>query len=483
MRVITSREMAALDANCEYFGLSRLQLMENAGAGLAGVVRQRYSEDMPVTVVAGRGNNGGDAFVAARHLGGYEVRVFLLGRGSEIKTLEARRNWEVLQRTGVYTVEITDSTQIPEIEEGVVIDAIFGTGIKGRLRPLESGAIDRINESDADIVSIDVPSGLDPDTGGFDKAVKADLTVTFHRPKPALVREELKEYTGEVITVPIGIPEFFEHLVGPGDLLKLPRRKPESHKGYAGRILVIGGGPYSGAPALCAMAALRCGADLVRVAVPSSVSDTVASFSPNLIVTPLCDDYLNTEDLPLIKKMISESDVVVLGMGLGRHPDTQFALREIIPMCPRAVVDADGLYGLDFEEKNYSDIIITPHSGEFNRITGLKLPVDLAGQMKLVGEFAADNRLTVLLKGKRDIISKDGVVRLNVSGNSGMSVGGTGDVLAGITAALYATCDALTSACCAAFISGRAGDLCYEKYGNGLLATDIIEAIPEAMKI
>ncbi len=481
MQVITSTEMAALDANCEYYGLARMQLMENAGASLANIIKQKFPQSTPVTIFAGRGSNGGDAFVAARHLTGYNVRVFLLGRGNEIKTVGARLNWSILKKAGTSIIEITDSTQIPELDsDGVIIDAIFGTGIKGRLRPLESTAIDRINSCASEVVSVDVPSGLDPDTGDFEKAVRSNLTVTFHKPKPALLRQELKTYTGELITAPIGIPLFFERLIGKGDLGRLATRKPESHKGDSGSMLIIGGGPYSGAPALCAMAALRCGVDLVHIAAPESVSNIIASFSPNLITTALTDDHLNENDVPLIKKMIPAVDVVVIGMGLGKHPETQSALQEIVPLCKKAVIDADGLYALDFQQKNYSNIIITPHNREFNQITKLAVPENLNTRMQVVTDFAEASNTTILLKGKTDVIAKGSVAKINTTGSSSMTVGGTGDVLAGITAALFTTNDALLSACCAAFISGRAGEICHGKYGSGLTATDLIECIPEA---
>lgn len=482
MEIITTQEMAALDTNCEYHGLSRLQLMENAGSALARIIREKYPSKTPLTIFAGRGNNGGDAFVAARHLHDYNVSVFLLGRKKEIKTSEARANWEILQKMRIVTIEVTDSTQIPEPpKEGVVIDAIFGTGIRGRLRPLESKAIDTMNESCVDVISVDVPSGLDPDNGNFEKTVRADLTITFHKPKPALHNHSLKPHTGEVITAPIGIPGLFEHLTGPGDLSILATRRSESHKGDSGRILIIGGGPYTGAPALSALAALRSGVDIVHVAAPQPASKTIASFSPDLIVTELSEGHLCENDVPILKEMIPRFDVIALGMGLGKNPETETALREIIPICRRTVIDADGLYALNLHQKN-SPTILTPHTGEFEKITGKKVPKNLDERIKMLKDLTTTISATVLLKSQIDLIAKDGVVRVNTSGNSGMTVGGTGDVLAGITAALLTKNPPLLSACAAAFINGRAGNLCQERYGNGFTATDLLEQIPDAMK-
>ncbi len=482
MEVITTEEMAVLDANCEYHGLSRLQLMENAGSALARIIRERYPRKTQLTIFAGRGNNGGDAFVAARHLHDYSSSLFLLGRESEIRTPEARVNWEILKRMRIVSKEVTDSTQLPEPpENGVVIDAIFGTGIHGELRPLESKAIETVNESGADVISVDVPSGLDPDNGEFEKTVRADLTITFHKPKPALCSERLKRYTGEVITVPIGIPGLFERLTGPGDVSALADRRSGSHKGDSGRILIIGGGPYTGAPALSALAALRAGADIVHVAAPRSASKTIASFSPDLIVTELSGNHLCEDDVPILREMIPSFDVIALGMGLGRDPETESAIREIIPLSRRAVIDADGLYALDLQN-THDLMIITPHAGEFERITGEKVPKSLDERIEMLTELTRRISATILLKSEIDLIAKDGVVRMNTSGNSGMTVGGTGDVLAGITAALLAKNPPLLSACAAAFINGDAGDRCQRRYGNGFTATDLIREIPDAMK-
>ena len=484
MDVITTQEMAALDANCEYHGLSRLQLMENAGSTPARIIRERYPQNTPLTIFAGRGNNGGDTFVAARHLHDYNVKIFLIGREKEIRTPEARVNWKILQKMRIVTNEITDSTQMPEPppKDGIVIDAIFGTGIHGRLRPLESKAIETVNESRADVISIDVPSGLDPDNGNFEKTVRADLTITFHRPKPALYDQSSKPYTGEVITAPIGIPGFFEHLTGPGDLSILATRRDESHKGDAGRILIIGGGPYTGAPALSALAALRCGVDIVHVAAPQSASKTIASFSPDLIVTELSNNHLCEDDVSILEEMIPNFDVIALGMGLGKNPETESALRKIIPLCKRTVIDADGLYALNLHQKT-PPTIITPHTSEFERITGKKIPKNLDERIEMLKEFTTTISATVLLKSNIDLIAEDGVVRVNTTGNSGMTIGGTGDVLAGITAALLTKNPPLLAACSAAFINGRAGNLCHKRYGNGFTASDLLTHIPDAITV
>lgn len=475
--------MEAIDANCEYLGIKRIQLMENAGAAIANAVRQRLSSGK-IVIVAGKGNNGGDAFVAARHLGGYDVTVILLGRKEEIKTEEALHNWKALERTTLSLIEAVDSTAIDRSlvkNADIIIDGIFGTGIHGKIKETESTAIDIINESGAFVISVDVPSGFDPDGGRFDKSVRAGLTLTFHKMKAGMLSKGAGEYTGEIRVVDIGIPAEAEFFVGPGDIKPFQKRPAASHKGDAGRVLVIGGGAYSGAPALAALGALRAGADIVTVAAPKNVSDIIASFSPNLIVRALSGDRLSESDVPLISELIRKHDVVVMGMGLGTSDGTLRAVREIVPLCSKAVIDADALGPFLLPLLN-NNIIITPHAGEMKRISGEEVPEKEKERIEFIRNFAKDHEVTVLLKGAIDIISDGEEVRASRTGNAGMTVGGTGDVLAGLTGALYAKHDALSAACAGAFINGAAGDLAFSEFGYGLLATDIIDHIPAVMK-
>jgi len=495
MKSISSSWMRAVDRNCADLGLLPLQLMENAGAGVARCVREKL-ENGTVLFVAGRGNNGGDAFVAARHLAGlpaYRVRVILLGKAAEIGTEEAARNYSLLKFSRVELLEIKDSSQLETCswfsEAELLVDAVFGTGIKGKVREPESTAIDLINgagKAGKTVIAVDIPSGLDPDGASFEKSVRADLTVSFHRMKNGLLREGAKEYTGTVRVVKIGICADAETYVGPGNLQMLLRRKAEGHKGDSGKILVVGGGPYSGAPALAALAALRTGADLVTVAVPEAVADTVAAYSPNLIVRKLSSNVLCPEDLPLLTDLINSSDVLVLGPGLGRASETLEAVRKLLPFCRKAVLDADALSALSsplFETlAGNCELIITPHSGEFARLRGRETPADPETRKKAVREFSEESGVITLLKGNVDIISDGKHTLLNRTGNAGMTVGGTGDVLSGVAGALFARNSPLIAASCAAYINGAAGDLAFEAFGNGLLATDVLEKIPEIIK-
>jgi len=515
---ITSEEMAALDENCTFFGLSTLQLMENAGAQVANEVKKQFEGEerrLKVTILAGKGNNGGDAFAAARHLHGkplqgfrgqrggaplFDVKILLIGRSPELRTEETRRNWRIVKESGYDIEEITDSSSLKAAAaifnaSDVIIDAIFGTGVKGRIREPEATAIDLINGSQAFVIAVDIPSGLDPDTGEADKAVKANLTVTFHKAKHGLLKKIAADYVGELVVTDIGIPEGMERLAGPGDVRLVMKRDPRSHKGDNGRVLIVGGGPFFGAPTLAVLAALRAGADWVTIAAPISVSAIISSLSPNLIVHPLSSELLVEKDVPAVSNLIKQHDVMVLGMGLGADEETKRAARLIIEdeASKKVVVDADGFYGLhlpntSLEEKH---VIVTPHAGEFSKMEiggeGRFVtvpPEDLPEErMDFVRDFSRLNNVVTLMKGPTDIISDGTRVKLNRTGNAGMTVGGTGDVLAGITGAFFAiTSDPFKAATAAAFVNGTAGDLAFEEKGYGLLATDVVENIPRVIK-
>ncbi len=488
IRHITSEEMAALDENCKFYGLIPIQLMENAGANVANEIKKRFtSKGTSVTVVAGKGNNGGDAFAAARHLHGFDVKIVLLGRSKDLRTEETSRNMRILKENGFDIVEITDSSELKTLSRSeVIIDAIFGTGIHGKIREPDATAIDLINDASAFVVAVDVPSGLDPDTGESEKAVRADLTVTFHSAKRGLLNA--KEYVGELVVADIGIPDGMERLAGPADVRIVAKRKASSHKGDNGRVLIVGGGPFFGAPTLAALAALHAGADWVTIAAPKSVSSIIASISPNLIVQPLSSEILVEKDVPVVSNLIKKHDVVVIGMGLGAEEATKKAVGMIIEAAKNVVVDADGFYGLHLPLKD-KHVIVTPHAGEFSKMGGKEGHVEVPPEanteerIEFVKEFSKLNKVVTLMKGPSDIIS-DGVrVKLTRKGNAGMTVGGTGDVLAGIAGAFFAiVSDPLKAATAAAFVNGAAGDLAFEEKGYGLLATDVVENITKVMK-
>ena len=478
---ITASEMRRVDANCSDLGLLPIQLMENAGASVARAIRARFLEgtETRIIVLAGTGNNGGDGFVAARHLLDYNPLILLLGRARDIATGESRRNWGILEDLSADLREIRDSSELSELEldADIVIDAMLGTGVRGSVREPVASAIDLINASSAFVLSIDVPSGFNP--GNFDNAVRADLTITFHRMKEGLSGRP--DIAGEIEVADIGIPTRATLIVGAGDLP--PARNARSHKGDNGRVLVIGGGAFTGAPALAALAALRAGADWVTVAAPRSVAGMIQGFSPDLIVHSLSGSYLTRDDIDTVNALIRKHDVTVIGMGLGRESETAEAVSEIIGSNPdaRFVIDADALHALAMPVQEGTPPIITPHAGEFRMLGGV-VSADLDELCELVMDFSARNRVVTLLKGNTDVISDGRAVRINRTGNPGMTVGGTGDVLAGATGAIFAKTDALAAASAGALIVGTAGDLAFLKYGYGLLATDVVERIPDAMQ-
>ncbi|MFC7165540.1 NAD(P)H-hydrate dehydratase [Halospeciosus flavus] len=472
--MITSTRMAAVDRNAAALGVGQKQLMESSGNAVGRVVTDVAAPDDSVAVVAGRGNNGGDAFVAARFLSGFDVTVHLLGRPESISTEISRENWEALAECELDTEVVRDSRALDLDDPDVVVDALLGTGIGGAPREPEASAIEAINATEATVVSVDVPSGLDADTGEAAGAVvDADRVVTFHDVKPGL------EGFDGVTVADIGIPEAAERFVGPGDRLFLSR-DPQAHKGDFGRVTVVGGGPYTGAPALAAQSALRAGADLAYVACPEPVADEVQGYSEDLIVEPFVGERLQPTHVDDLLERVDERDVVVLGPGLGDADDTRRAVAQFLEAYEgRAVVDADALRAVPDVETD-ATLVCTPHQGELAEMGGPRSD-DWEERATLVAEFAADLDHTLLVKGAYDVISDGETTRVNRTGNPGMTVGGTGDVLAGATGALLSTQDPVQAASLGAYANGLAGDAVVDEQGYGLLASDLLTALPHAL--
>ncbi|PIU59833.1 NAD(P)H-hydrate epimerase, partial [Candidatus Bathyarchaeota archaeon CG07_land_8_20_14_0_80_47_9] len=274
-----------MELNAEYFGVSRLQLMENAGHNVALEIASRFKPDKSAAIFCGLGGNGGDGFVAARHMlaMGFKVTAILAGKAKEISDKAASENWEAIQslKNSIPIYEVYDTTLIPDITADIVIDALLGTGTKGKLKPPILQLVKKINTFKAFRVAVDVPTGIDADTGEvLGDAVKAHLTITFHKPKRGF--EKARKYVGELVVKDIGLPRQFEEFAGPGDVLKVTKPRPsESHKGDFGRLLVIGGSEiYSGAPALVTLAALRTGVDLAYLAAPEETAYAISSMCP-----------------------------------------------------------------------------------------------------------------------------------------------------------------------------------------------------------
>jgi len=491
--VISSQRMAAVDANAAALGVSPARLMESAGSALAREVLAVSNPGDTVALLCGRGNNGGDAVVAARHLTDRDVVVHLLGRPTTIRTAVARENWDVLEATEIQTSVVTDSADLAFGSPDVVVDALLGTGVQGAPREPVRTAVERINEwrasrTNGTVVAVDVPTGIDADTGdptgGADGvAVDADRIVTFHDQKPGLASLD-----ATVTVAPIGIPTAATQCTGPGTLLGLGR-DPDSHKGDNGAVLVVGGGPYAGAPTLTARAALRAGTDLVHVACPSEVADTVQGFSQNLIVHPLSGAALDLSHVSRLTSLATDVDTVVIGPGLGDAPTTADAVAAFLAEYDRrAVVDADALRVVPDVDTD-AEVVCTPHQGELREMGG-ETDADPVERARLVRAFAADIEHTLLVKGRQDVIAgvpqepgHDGsvVTRRNRTGNPGMTVGGTGDVLAGVVGALTARTTPFVAAAAGAYVNGLAGDAAAEANGHGLVATDLIDRLPQAL--
>ena len=490
---ITSQEMRSIEINSEYFGISLLQLMEAAGRNVAEEISSRFNpEETKVAIFCGSGGNGGDGFVTARYLKclGFKVQIILASSSSRISHESAKKNWLALQpiKDDVLLKEVKDSTQIPDIKANVVVDALLGTGSIGKLRPPMLQLVQKINSMDAFCIAIDVPTGVNSDSGEvLGEAVKADLTVTFYRPKTGIFRTN--EYTGKIIVKNIGLPYEFEQFAGPGDVsLAVRSRSNEAHKGDFGRLLIIGGSNiFSGAPVLAAMAALRTGVDLVTIASPEKTAYAISSMSPALITVKLKGKHLNSNHVSVLKNYLETANAVVLGPGLGTHEETKNAVKEIIEEIEDRgtplLLDADGLKAFsEFKRKVNCPMVLTPHSREYEIFTGSNLPESLEDRREAVQKTARKFGVTILLKGSTDLISDGKSVKLNFTGNPGMTVGGTGDVLSGIVGGLMAMgATPLRSAIAGAFINGAAGDFVAMEKGYHMIPTDILDWIPHIM--
>lgn len=484
--------MRAAEVNAEYYGISLLQLMENAGRNVAAEVAARFPQNKQIAIFCGLGGNGGDGFVAARHLlsMGYNVSVVLAGKGENIKHEAAAQNWCALQflceKIPVY--EVPDSSVIPNVKADVVVDALLGTGTKGKLKPPISQFVEHINSLSAFKFAVDVPTGMDSDTGEvLGEAVKADVTLTFHRAKMGL--ENAKKYTGELLVKDIGLPEELETYAGPGDVLLAIKKRPlGAHKGDFGRLLVVGGSEvFSGAPTLVALAALRTGVDIAYVAAPEKTARAISSISPDLITVKLDGEHLNPGNVAELNAYVRAIDAVVLGPGLGLHPKTSEFVKDFVDTVEAAgkplLLDADGLKAFAEAKRPLKmPVVFTPHAGEYAILTGRTLPESLEDRVAEVQKTSDKLGAVILLKGRVDLICNSERFKLNFTGNPGMTVGGTGDVLSGIVGGFLAQkVDAFEAAVAAAFVNGAAGDFAAEKIGYHLVATDLLDWIPQVL--
>ncbi len=490
---LTVKEMVAIEMNAEALGVSTQLMMENAGKAVANEISNRFPCGSKIIAVSGLTGNGGDAFTAARLLAcmGYRVESWILGDPQNITLANSRVNYNAISHmTESVQVRIfKDSSLITPIKADVVIDGLIGTSLRGTLRPPFLQMVQHINASKAYKVSVDIPTGMEADTGKiYGEAVKADLVLTFHKPKTCYKHNP--SAVKEVIPTSIGIPPEAELMVGPGDVyLVHPERGSSSHKGMWGRLLVVGGSEtYSGAPLLSSMAAYRLGLDLVYTAVPETVAQAVMAYSPSTITCSLSGTRLTPDNLGQITPFLGKVDAVAIGPGLGVADDTVDAVHSLVKQVAERelplVLDADALKAYPESDRfSAGSVVLTPHSREFKILTG----IDPVGSLENRGETvkAAAEKLggVVLLKGDVDIISDGEFTRFNLTGNPGMTVGGTGDVLTGLVGGYLAQkANPFNAACTAAYLNGRAGDKVCKEKGYHLLPEDLLDEIPRIVE-
>ncbi|MCQ2056037.1 MAG: NAD(P)H-hydrate dehydratase [archaeon] len=440
-------------ANSESFGVKASDLVRNAGRALANVVHDMYSGKR-ILFACGLGSNGRIGFIAASILRNCDIallRDFKIDNMEKIAPL-------VNKKTIVYSNELLGSYD-------VLVDCVSGIDSED-VNTFHENYIDTVNSSGMIVVSCDVPSGF-----GTDLCVKPDVTVTFHDMKYGMNEKTC----GRIIVSDIGIPPESWEIVGHGDMLRYPIPKCDSHKGQNGKLLIIGGGPYVGAPVMAGMAALRVGADIVDIATPEIAYNSISGMSPLLIVHKLDGNYLTRTSLEKVKCLTKNCSAVLIGPGLGQNEETRLFLLDFLRFYNGpTVIDADGISMLKGMMLSKS-VLYTPHCREFRDL------VD--GKDVSVEEAAIITGSVIVLKGKIDIISDGRRTRRNITGTPAMTVGGTGDVLAGVIAGLVAKgMSYFNAGCLGAYLCGKAGEKSFNEFSYGLLATDIVDNIARVLK-
>jgi len=509
VKIVTAEQMRELDRTAiEERGIAGLTLMENAGRAVAEAALRLTEEEAerPIVVVCGRGNNGGDGFVAARRLQeeGRRVRVYLAGRQDDVEG-DAATSLRRLTESGVDVVEVDDVRSVGRecASAGLVVDALLGTGLTGKVRGLPGELIETLNQCGRPVLAVDVPSGLDADTGEpLGLAVRAVETVTMGLPKLGLFLYPGMDSAGRVTVADIGYPaDLVNESPSAGDLtdqewvrMLLPRRKTSSHKGHFGRVLVIAGSAgMTGAACLCAEAAQRVGAGLVTVGCPASINDILEVKLTEAMTFPLPETYsrtLDTRALALILELAEEASVIAIGPGLSREPETAVLVRRLASRVEKPmVVDADGINALAdaamILEGDHAPAVLTPHPGEMGRLMGVATEQVQAHRARYAESAAKRFRSVVVLKGARSIVAERGrPLLVNPTGNPGMASGGTGDVLTGMVAGLLAQgLLPFEAAAAATYLHGLAGDLAADLVGEAsLIAGDLLESLPIAIQ-
>jgi len=507
MKIVTSAEMREIDRlTSEQFGVPLLTLMENAGSAVAEFTLASYPGAKSFGVICGKGNNGGDGFVAARKLyqAGREVRLLLLADPSELRGDAAENFVKLPKDPGSFAV--FNAWGEPAFREvfgcDVLIDAILGSGFRPPVSGLYAEAIAKINAATVPVVAVDVPSGADADVMGDQTGAvaRAHAIVTFTAPRPAHVFGNLT--SGPVVIAPIGSPDeaiqssLNLQVITPKEIAELVGPRPrDSNKGMYGHVLVTGGSlGKTGAAGMAGFSALRTGAGLVTVASPQSTLGIIAGYHPELMTEPLSETEIGSISkvaLEEFDQVAENKTVLAIGPGISRHPSTAEFVHTVVGKSQRPIVlDADGLNA--FENRAHEltghgrTLVLTPHPGEMARLTGLSTAAVQRDRINVARSFAREHELILVLKGDRTAIAKpDGEVWINTTGNPGMATGGTGDILTGIVAGMLAQNPkrAFLAVLAAVYLHGLAGDVAGEIMGeHSLVATDLITALPEAFR-
>lgn len=511
MKVLKAEEMRNVDrrASSEY-AIPSILLMENAGIRTVETIEEILGEftGKHIVILAGKGNNGGDGLVAARHLlnAGADVEVFLLGKIGEL-TADAGINYQILQKICGEIYPLHEDNDLNKLMLSLlscdlIVDSIYGIGFKGSLGEFEAQVVRMVNWSKAPVVAVDIPSGVDADTGRVHgDAIKASHTVTFALPKIGLLLEPGKTYAGTLSVADISIPkkllqdpELKTNLITESMIKTyFPARLPESHKGTYGHVLVIGGSiGLTGAVIMASYAALRAGAGLVTAALPESLVPVVETGMLEVMTTPLAETGQATialEALPAIENLLGTVSACAFGPGLSRYTEAQAVAQFVLERAGvPVVIDADGLNAIAGDISILKDrqipVVLTPHPGEMARLIGKSIEEVQNNRIELAREFAHKWGVTMVLKGNKTIVATPaGETYINITGNPGMATGGSGDVLCGMIAGFIAQgMNPQAAAISGVYLHGLAGDQAVKTTGErGLIAGDLISAIPDVL--
>jgi len=507
MYIVTAGEMREMDKATIEFGLPGRILMENAGRGAAHILLERFPGigAKKIGVLAGRGNNGGDGFVVARGLAqkSIDVKVYLLSRASLVKG-DALANLKLLYPLEVPVIEIPDSktfldNRISMRHRDLWVDAIFGTGLKSDIEGYLKDVIIFLNSLKKSVMAVDIPSGIDSDTGRVcGEAIRSSVTATFGYAKAGHYLYPGAGYSGKIEIIDIGIPPLIadriapkQHLLGDEIISSyLEPREKDAHKGTTGHLFIVAGSPgKTGAAAMTAMAAMRAGAGLVTIGVPKSLNPIIEQMTLEAMTCPLPENtegFLSESSFEAIMHNLAGKKCLAIGPGLGTDPSTKKLVVKILRGSSLPVIlDADGLNLLAGEtgllKKLKVPVILTPHPGEMARLTGKNISQIQEDRISCTRDFAQEFNVHLVLKGAGTVIAHpDGSIFINPTGNPGMASGGMGDILTGIIAGFIAQgYTAEVAVRTGVYIHGAAGDDLAKSMGPfGFLASDVLKSIP-----